>query len=78
MQLQDIDVRFFREDLVRFINSNPLPLEVKRLVMKEVLSEVANTADRVIEQQKQIREVSTQSDVKLPTKEVEKENESEE
>ena len=76
MQLQDIDVRFFREDLVRFINSNPLPLEIKRLVIKEVLMEVANTADKVIEQQKQIRELPPKSE--KPVEEVEKENESEE
>ena len=46
--MMDIDVRFFRDDLVNFINSNPLPIEVKRLVMKEVMNIIEPTLRSLI------------------------------
>ena len=56
MQLHDIDIRFFKEDLVRFINTNPLPLEIKRLVLSEVTSMVTEAANDVIQIQRQAKE----------------------
>lgn len=75
MQLQDIDIRLFKEDLVRFVNNNPLPLEIKRLVLKEVTGMVTEVANDVIITQRQCIEQPTPEENKKDVPDKVEENE---
>ena len=44
----DFRIREFKNNLVNTINAEPLPLEVKRLVLTDILHEVATAADNSI------------------------------
>lgn len=46
----DIQIREFRGKIIQLINSEQLPMEVKRLVISDVLSELARATDDVIVQ----------------------------
>lgn len=48
----DNEIRQFRDDLVQMINSTPIPVEVKRLVLVEVLKAVSESADKYINSQR--------------------------
>lgn len=48
----DNEIRQFRDDLVQMINSTPIPVEVKRLVLVEVLKAVSESADNYINSQR--------------------------
>ena len=42
------EIRKFEDDLIEMFNQCTLPIEVKRLIAKNVLSEVTKQADKVI------------------------------
>lgn len=44
----DFRIREFKNNLVNAINDEPLPLEVKRLVLIDILNEVSKAADNSI------------------------------
>lgn len=46
----DIEIRKFRGQLVSIINSAQLPMEVKRLVVADVLTELSRSTDELITQ----------------------------
>lgn len=48
----DIQIRQLRDDIINLINSAQVPLEAKRLVMKEILEVVSEASDNYINQQK--------------------------
>lgn len=48
----DIEIRQLRDDIINLINSAQVPLEAKRLVMKEILEVVSEASDNYINQQK--------------------------
>lgn len=47
----DLEIRRFKQSMVQLINDTNLPLEVKRLVLAEVVSMVTSASDEVIKQQ---------------------------
>ena len=49
--MEDLKIRLFRQDLINYINSVELPMEVKRLVLSEVLSQVTNETEKVLQYQ---------------------------
>lgn len=49
----DIQIRQFRDELLEKVNSTELPLEVKRLVLNEILHAVSEASDTFINSQKQ-------------------------
>lgn len=49
----DIEIRQFRDELLEKVNSTELPLEVKRLVLNEILHAVSEASDTFINTQKQ-------------------------
>lgn len=51
----DLEIREFREGLIIFINKYELPMEIKRLVVKEVYRDISNAADGVIKKQAELR-----------------------
>lgn len=46
--MNDLDIRRFEEQLVDLINSTPLPLEVKRLIVADVYSKIELTTNQSI------------------------------
>ena len=46
-------IRQFRDSIVAMTNANPLPIEIKRLVFTELLSQITVEADRNIMLEKQ-------------------------
>lgn len=50
----DLMIMRFREKLVQDINESPLPLEVKRLVLSEIITKVEIATNEVI--QKELKE----------------------
>lgn len=49
----DLTIVNFREKLVQDINEAQLPLEVKRMVLSEILYEVTKATEEIIQQQKE-------------------------
>lgn len=47
----DIEIRNFENTLIALVNVTPLPIEVKRLVLRDVLSMTETTANEVIMEQ---------------------------
>lgn len=47
----DLDIRLFEKNLIDAINSVGLPIEVKRLVVKDILQKIDEEANRVINNQ---------------------------
>ena len=43
----DLAIRKFTEKLISEINATALPIEVKRLVLKDICSQVEKTADKL-------------------------------
>lgn len=41
----NLEIRRFEQNLIRMINESELPIEAKRLVMKDVLHQVESVAD---------------------------------
>lgn len=41
-------IRQFSNELVGVINNSPLPIEVKRLVLKDILQQTSDEANKVI------------------------------
>jgi len=44
----NLKIRQFEDDLVNLINSNDLPIEVKRIILQDVLQIVENKANEII------------------------------
>ena len=40
-----------KNSIINYINGNPLPIEVKRMVINEISSEIKEKADEVIREQ---------------------------
>ncbi len=51
----DLEIREFREGLIIFINKYELPMEIKRLVVKEVYGDIDDAANGVIKEQAKSR-----------------------
>lgn len=49
----DLKIRQFQDHLIELINSEEMPLEIKRLVLKEVYDMVNQRTNEVIQMQKQ-------------------------
>lgn len=50
------EIRQFRDTLVTLINSSPIPIEVKRMVIAEISNAVSVEAERAIMQEKEQKE----------------------
>lgn len=51
----DLKIREFRENLIKYINSAELPIEIKRLVVKEIYGEIDDCANDIINSQIEAR-----------------------
>lgn len=46
-------IRDYQNRILEIVNEEPLPLEIKRLVLAEVMNAVSNAADAMIEQEEE-------------------------
>ena len=52
--MDNLKIRMFREKLISDLNEADLPIECKRLVLKEIMSVVNDTADGQIEKEREM------------------------
>ena len=52
--MDNLKIRMFREKLISDLNEVDLPIECKRLVLKEIMSVVNDTADGQIEKEREM------------------------
>ena len=67
----DIEIRQFRDEILEKVNSTELPLEIKRLVLNEILHAVSEASDTFINTQKQsiISQLNESQNQEQPEKE---------
>lgn len=47
----DLEIKLLRKKLIDLLNDSNLPMEVKRLLLAEILAEVKEATDKVIQEQ---------------------------
>ena len=52
--MDNLKIRMFREKLISDLNEEDLPIECKRLVLKEIMSVVNDAADGQIEKEREM------------------------
>ena len=70
----NLEIRKFREKIVNDINESELPIEVKRLVLKEVMSVVNETADNEIAKEQEMLTQKANEEVKADEQSVQQDN----
>ena len=70
----NLEIRKFRQKIVNDINEAELPIEVKRLVLKEVMSVVNETADNEIAKEQEILTQKANEEVKTDEQSVQQDN----
>ena len=68
----NLEIRKFRQKIVNDINEAELPIEVKRLVLKEVMSVVNETADNQIAKEQEM--LKADEEVKTDEQSVQQDN----
>lgn len=46
--MDSLEIRTFSESIRKFVNESPLPAEVKKIVLKDILGDVSMSADAEI------------------------------
>lgn len=59
----NLNIREFKQAIVNFINQNKLPIEVKRMVLSEILKAVEMESDRIVIQEIEKRDKKEQSKI---------------
>lgn len=62
-------IREFHNGLINFINKSEIPIEAKRLVIKDVFHQVERTAQNVINQELQL--IESQKNIEVQNKDEE-------
>ena len=56
--MNNLQIREFSQSIINFVNASQLPIEVKRLALKDILSQVEAETNKVLQSELQIRETS--------------------
>ena len=56
--MNSLQIREFSQSIINFVNASQLPIEVKRLALKDILSQVEAETNKVLQSELQIRETS--------------------
>lgn len=56
--MNSLQIREFSQSIINFVNTSQLPIEVKRLALKDILSQVEEETNKVLQSELQIRETS--------------------
>lgn len=54
----DLEIRQFTNTIINFINKSPLPMEVKRLSLKDILAQVEDETNKLLQEQLKARETA--------------------
>lgn len=52
----DLEIRQFTNAIINFINQSPLPMEVKRLALKDILAQVEDETNKLLQEQLKAQE----------------------
>lgn len=47
--MDNLEIREFSQSIINFTNQSPLPMEVKRLALADILSQVADAANSAVQ-----------------------------
>lgn len=56
--MNSLEIREFSQSIINFINQNPLPIEVKRLALKDILAQTEKETDRILAEEIECRETA--------------------
>ena len=56
--MNSLQIREFSQSIINFVNASQLPIEVKRLALKDILSQVEAETNKVLQSELQSRETS--------------------
>ena len=51
--MMNLSIRMFEKSIIECVNASELPMEVKRLALKEVLAQVEKEADKLVQEELQ-------------------------
>lgn len=49
--MMNLSIRMFEKSIIECVNASELPMEVKRLALKEVLAQVEKEADKLVQEE---------------------------
>lgn len=58
----NLAIREFEQTIINFINQSPIPIETKRLVIKDIFYQIEKASDEVIKQEIQIKKEQENKD----------------
>lgn len=56
--MDNLSIREFQQAIINFTNQSPLPIEVKRLCMQDILRQVESEATKVIKAEIEARDIA--------------------
>lgn len=62
-KVNSLDIRNFSQSIINFCNQSSLPIEVKRLALKEILSQMESETERVLKEIKAQTQERSNADV---------------
>lgn len=51
--MNDLEIRAYEESIIQAINSKPLPLEIKRLILRDIMASVESELAKELMKQQQ-------------------------
>lgn len=61
ISMLNLEIREFSQSIINFVNASQLPMEVKRLALKDILSQVEAETNKVLQSELQSRETANTS-----------------
>lgn len=61
--MNSLQIREFSQSIINFINENPLPLEIKRLAVKDIYQQISEASEKQIYQELEEKKKEKESEV---------------
>ena len=59
--MKNLEIREFSQAIINFVNQSTLPMEVKRIVLKDILSQVEAETNKVLQEELKAKETANTS-----------------
>lgn len=56
--MSNLEIREFSQAIINFVNSSTIPIEVKRIALKDILAQVEEEANKVLTEELKAREAA--------------------
>lgn len=56
--MSNLEIREFSQAIINFVNSSTIPMEVKRIALKDILTQVEEEANKVLTEELKAREAA--------------------